>query len=354
MNLIHALQSEGYRVVAISPYDEYVPLLKKSNIIHHHIPMSQYGFNPLQNFLTTFQIYKIMKKYRPLVSLHFTIKPNTFGNIAAKLANVPVINNIAGAGKAFSNNNKFFIMLIKILFKHALSYSSKVFFQNMDDMQLFLKNGLVSPDIAERIPGSGVDLKKYTPVNKNILDEITFLFIGRLLKQKGIIEFLQAANQIKEQFTNAKFVIVGEHDDNKYYIDTQTLYGLIDNKRIVYLGSKKPDDIPDIIANADCIVLPSYYREGVPRSLLEAAAMAKPIITTNNVGCKDVVDDGVNGFLCPTHDVDALIRAMIKILEMDKDERNRMGLNGRKKVENEFDEKIVIDNYIEAIDNIIH
>lgn len=355
LNMIKELQSQGYTVVVITPYDEYVPSLKKYGVIHHSISMSQYGMNPLQDLSTTFQIYNALKKYKPLISLHFIIKPNTFGNIAARFSNIPVINNIAGAGKAFSSPNKVFTTLIKFLFRFGLSSSKKVFFQNLDDMQVFIENKLVKKDISERIPGSGVDLQRFTQFSKKSSTNTTFLFVGRLLKQKGIGEFLYAADEIKEQFSNVKFVIVGVHEeDNNDYIEKKTLELLVDNKRIIYLGSVSPDTMPSVVNDADCVVLPSYYREGVPRSLLEAAAMSKPIITTENIGCKEVVDEGINGFKCKVKNIDCLVDSMIKVIQMSNKERESMGFNGRKKMEKEFDEKIVIDRYLDTIAKLIN
>lgn len=349
MNLIEALQSHGYRVVIISPYDEYVDKLKQANLIHEHIDMSQYGMNPFKELKTTYKLYKLLKKYRPEYSLHYTIKPNIFGSIAARFAKVIVINNIAGAGKAFANEKSLFARIIGILFKFALSRSKRVFFQNNDDMNLFLLGKMVKREKAYRIPGSGVDLIKYNCIKLDF-KTTTFLFIGRLLVEKGIEDYLAAAAQVLRSFPDVKFEIVGEHEEGGDFIDKIKLKRYLDtNENVHYYGAVSPDKMPSIIGKASCIVLPSFYREGVPRSLLEAAAMGRPIITTDNVGCKEVVDQGENGYKCSIRDVECFANAMKQFIELTVEEKERMSTYGRKKIETEFDEKIVIDAYLREI-----
>lgn len=350
MNLIKELQNCGYRIVVISPHDEYVEKLKQADIIHEHIDMSQYGMNPFKELKTTYKLYKLLRQYQPEYSLHYTIKPNIFGSIAALYANVAVINNIAGAGKAFSNEKSLFAKIISLLFKYALKQSKRVFFQNNDDMNLFLKMGIVNNEKAYRIPGSGVDLNKYHYVKPNI-DEITFLFIGRLLIAKGIEDYLAAAKNVLMTSQNVRFEIVGEHTESKDFIEQEKLDKYIaENENIFYHGAVSPDIMPLIIQNATCIVLPSFYREGVPRSLLEAAAMGKPIITTNNVGCKEVVEHEKNGYKCNIKDVICLTNAMRTFIELDNTQKETMSKYGRKKVEKEFDEKIVLNAYLKEIE----
>ena len=353
MNLIKKLQDKGYHIVVMAPYDSYVEKLKSHGIEHYDIQMSQYGMNPIKEIVTLYQYWKAFKNIRPVLSLHYTIKPNIYANIAALFSNTPVINNIAGAGKAFADNNKPLTFLIENLFKFALSASNKVFFQNNDDMNLFLKHKLVSKEKSERIPGSGVDLNKFTvPKTEKNNNEIVFLFIGRLLIQKGIRDYLEAASNIKNEYKNIKFLIVGEHEDYEDYIETNILNNYCDGTTIAYLGRISPDKMPEILNGSDCVVLPSYYREGVPRSLLEAAATGKPIITTNSVGCKEVVDEGYNGFKCNPKDIQCITNAMKKLIEMPKEKRIAMGNNGRLKMEKEFDENYVLDRYMKAISKI--
>ena len=347
INLIQSIKELGYEVIVVSPKDEYVEKLTELGIKHHHIDMSQYGLNPIKELITTYRIYKILKLYSPDYSLHYTIKPNIFGGIAAYFSKTPVINNIAGAGKAFSNEESLFARVVSMLYKVGLANSKKILFQNYDDMNLFISKNIVPASKAERIPGSGVDLTQYKSNREPVGKE--FLFVGRLLKEKGIEHYLEAAQMTLEKYPDAIFKIVGEHEDRAEYIAKEKLDQYLNHDNIVYYGSVSPDRMPEILDDASCVVLPSYYREGVPRSLLEAAAMSKPIITTNNVGCKEVVDDGINGYKCDVKDANCLHLAMCKFLDLSDSEKIKMGQNGRKKMEEEFDEKIVINKYIELI-----
>lgn len=349
INLIKEIEKIGYKVIVISPEDEYVSKLKKLGIAHHHIDMSQYGMNPIKEFKTMYELYKIFKMYKPTYSLHYTIKPNIFGSLVASFMSIKVINNIAGAGKAFSNDG-LFQKFIQFLYKVGLRKSQRVFFQNFDDMNLFLENDVVKKEIAYRIPGSGVDLSKYDfiPLKQN--DETNFLFIGRLLKEKGVEDFLEAAAMVSKNNLKAKFYIVGEHEQNNNdYIQKNLLNEYLKNENIHYYGAVSPDEIPKIIGDATCIVLPSYYREGVPRSLLESSSMGKPIITTENVGCREVVDEGKNGYKCEVKNSQCLAEKMIQFMNLPFYEKTKMSEYSRKKMENEFDEKIVLEAYLREL-----
>ena len=347
VKLIQKLQDLGYEVIVVAPRDEYVQKLKELNIKHQHIDISQYGLNPFKELLTIYRIYKIFKKYNPEYSLHYTIKPNIFGGMAAYFTNIKVINNIAGAGKAFANENSFFAKFISFLYKIGLSHSYYILFQNNDDMKLFLDRKIVSKKNSKRIPGSGVDLTTYK--GKNNSNGKQFLFVGRLLKEKGIEYYLEAAKMTLEKYPDAIFKIVGEYEEQQEYIEKEILNKYLENKNIIYYGAVSPDRMPGILEETSCVVLPSYYREGVPRSLLEAAAMSKPIITTNNVGCREVVDENINGYKCEIKDSKCLYLSMVKFLELSDKERYIMGQQGRVKIEREFDEKIVLEQYINLI-----
>ncbi|MES3006302.1 MAG: glycosyltransferase family 4 protein [Pseudomonadota bacterium] len=357
INLIKELQSQGYRVVVVSPYDDYVVELRSLGIEHYNINMSQYGMNPIKELLTTLEIYRFFQKCQPICSLHYTIKPNIFGGIAAALAGVPVICNIAGAGRAFSDGRSILSHFISPLYRLGLSRASKVFFQNLDDLTLFTERGLVTSDIAERIPGSGVDLSRFSVSQSETKEGVfRFLFVGRLLKEKGVLEYLNAAKEVVESLGNklVEFEIVGELDDTGACIERLVLEKFLESPNIKYLGAVSPVHMPDIVRRASCVVLPSYYREGIPRSLLEAAAMGKPIITTNNVGCRDVVEDGINGYMIPVRDVDALTGAMRDMINLPITERLQMGQSGRQKIELEFDEKFVLEAYRKAIAEVVN
>lgn len=353
LNLINRLVAAGHEVLVISPEDEYTKTLRDKGIQHRSIYMSQYGMNPVAEVISLFSTYKALKEFQPDVSLHYTIKPNTFGTIAARLAGTQIINNIAGVGKAFSNKDSLFAKFISRLYRFSLRYSSVVFFQNFDDMNLFLAKQIIPKEKAQRIPGSGVDLQAYQATPFKQPTKFRFLFIGRLLLEKGIVEYLQAAANIinLNQYTNGvEFFAVGEHEDRAEFIDSKKLEEYCSLNQIHYLGTVSPEKMPKIIAAADCAVLPSYYGEGVPRSLLEAAALGKPMITTDNVGCREVVEDEINGYQIPIQDTPALEAAIKKMLSLDSQALEKMGKRSRQKVEQEFSEELVISAYLNNID----
>jgi glycosyltransferase involved in cell wall biosynthesis len=291
---------------------------------------------------------RILQSERPCLYLGYTIKPNVYGSLAAHILHIPVINSITGLGTVFIANNVL-TQIVKNLYKVALSRSRRVFFQNTEDQDMFVRSGLVRESATDRIPGSGIDLERYvlnsSPVRMN--GSLRFLLIGRMLKFKGIVEFVKAARIVRQEFPEAKFQLLGGVDSaNANSIPLQTIHewereGLID-----YLG--EADDVRPYIAASGCVVLPSY-REGVPRSLLEAAAMAKPIIATDVAGCRDVVDDGVNGFLCQVKNPIDLAVKMKKMFSLIPEEREKMGKFGRLKIESQFDEKFVIQKYLDTI-----
>ena len=240
------------------------------------------------------------------------------------------------------------------MYKTGLKKSKRVFFQNNDDRDLFLKRKLVSENQVDILPGSGVNLKHYQPIDggtKN-RDKFIFLLVARLIWDKGIQEYIDAARLIKKDNLSVKFQILGFLGvDNQTAVLQSNIDLWVQEGVIEYL--KSTDDVRPFIQQSNCIVLPSY-REGTPKTLLEAAAMGKPIITTNVEGCREVVDDGINGYLCNVRDADDLAKKMKIILSMDYKDVVKMGLEGRKKMEIKFDEKIVIDKYMSIVRQITH
>jgi glycosyltransferase involved in cell wall biosynthesis len=237
------------------------------------------------------------------------------------------------------------------LYRLALSRSIKVFFQNDDDRQMFVSGGLVGQAVTDRLPGSGIDLDKFAPVPLPGQSPIRFLLIARMLWDKGVGEFVEAARLLKRRGTNADFCLLGFLDvQNPAAISREQMDAWVKEGVIRYFGVS--DDVRTEIAAADCVVLPSY-REGTPRTLLEAAAMGRPIITTDAVGCREVVDDGVNGYLCRIKEAVDLAEKMALMEALSPTERAVMGRRGREKVEREFDEQIVIDKYLAAIREIL-
>jgi glycosyltransferase involved in cell wall biosynthesis len=352
--LIKALISEGYEVLAIAPEDKYVDQLKSLGCRYLPLYIDNKGKNPLIDIFLFFKYIYIFFRERPIIYLSYTIKPNIYGSLAAHFYGINVINNVAGLGIVFSKNN-ILTSVVKKLYKLAFMKSKVVFFQNNDDLSDFISAGLVNPNIADRLPGSGVNLKKfkYSKVANLKKDEkkFQFLLVSRLLWEKGVGEFVVASKILKKNHTNVECCILGFLDvDNPNAISRKQMDEWVAEGGVTYLGST--DNVSSFMASADCIVLPSYYREGVPKTLLEAAAIGRPIITTNSVGCRDIVDQGVNGYLCEPKNPNDLALSMSQMVLLSDDEILSMGRKGRDKVEREFDEILVIKKYISAIRNI--
>jgi glycosyltransferase involved in cell wall biosynthesis len=267
------------------------------------------------------------------------------------MLNIPTINNIAGLGTLFIKQN-FVTEIAKFLYKFSQKKATKIFFQNQDDFKIFIEEKLIQKEKCDILPGSGVDVEKFLPIEKKENVIFRFLLVSRMLWAKGIQEFVEASVIIKNKYKNVEFQLLGHLDvESPTAISKVQMDIWVKNGFVNYLGTS--DDVRVEISEADCVVLPSFYREGTPRILLESASMEKPIITTNNVGCKDVVDDGINGFLCNIKDSVDLASKMEKILNLTQSERNFMGKEGRKKMLNFFDEKIVINKYVKAVEEIL-
>jgi glycosyltransferase involved in cell wall biosynthesis len=367
--LIRALVDAGYEVVVAAPPDDYSVRLKDLGCRYVPLPMSNKGTNPFSDLWLLVRFWWLLRQEQPSVFLGYTIKPNIYGSIAAHGLDIPVINNIAGLGAVFIKDT-LLTKLVKRLYKFSLSKSCTVFFQNEDDRAMFVEAGLVPASITDRVPGSGVDLAKFAyqaPSDKFGLDQVdehvgldilgsqavrvdhkvSFILIARMLFDKGIGEYVEAACLIKARYPQAEFNLLGFLDvQNPAAISRSQMNEWVSEGVVNYLGTT--DDVRPYINTTDCVVLPSY-REGVPRSLLEAAAIGRPIITTNAVGCKEVVDDGVNGYLCQPRDAADLAKKIEKMLLLSREQRTEMGLRGRVKVEREFDERVVIGKYLRVL-----
>ena len=347
LGIARNLKENGYEVVLIAPYDEYSQRLEEE-FEYHDVYMNNKGTNPKEDIKTTMEFYKLYKKIKPDVVLHYTIKPNIYGTIACSLLGIKTVNNIAGLGTLFIKQN-FVTKIAKWLYKYSQSKSDKIFFQNSDDYEMFTGEGLVEKAKCDVLPGSGVDTSKFVPIEHiKEDDKFRFLLIARMLWDKGVGEYVEAAKIIKPKYPHVEFQLLGFLDViNKSAISKDQMQEWVDAGYVNYLGIS--DNVKDEIAKVDCVVLPSFYREGTPRILLESASMAKPIITTDNVGCRDVVDDVINGYLCEVRNAQDLANKMEMMLTIDENDRIIMGQYGRKKMVKEFDETIVINKYLETI-----
>ena len=349
LGLLDALRSCGFKVIIISPRDEYTIKLKRFGFEYHEIKIKNKGTNLLQEVGLVYNLYKIYKCVSPDVILQYTIKPNIYGSIVAGIIGIPVISNISGLGTVFLKD-AFYSKIAKILYKIALRFPRKIFYQNAHDKEIFIKLKLVNSTKTDLLPGSGIDTKTYKPYKMKQDNIFRFLFIARLLKDKGLMEYVDASRKL-QHYPNVEFCILGSiYNGNPSSITENEIKNWEKEGFLNFLG--KSDDVKSYINQHECIVLPSY-REGLSRVLLEAASMAKPIITTNVPGCKEVVDDGINGYLCEVKNSEDLSIKMEKMINLGEMERKAMGKAGRAKVKIEFDEKKVIKKYLEAIDEIL-
>ncbi len=354
LNLMRALRDNGFRVVALAPRDNYSVKLQEEGFEWIELPFDNQSTNPIKESIQIKSFYTIYKHIKPDILLHYTIKPNIYGTLAAKLLNIPVINNVSGLGTIFLNNN-LSSKVAKQLYKFSFKYVNKVFFQNDDDLNLFVKNRLVQMKYTDRIPGSGIDVEKFRGVIQKTgkSTPIIFLFIARLIKEKGIMEYIDAIKIIKKMKFDKriKFQIIGDlYPSNPSAIQKEELNSWIKDGLIEYLGYQ--EDVKPFIERASCIVLPSY-REGLSKSLLEAASMEKPIITTDVSGCREVVLDGLNGYLCQVRNTHSLKEKLVKMIKLNLKEREQMGKKGRERVINNFSDEKVIDKYLSSIHTIL-
>ena len=350
---MQALRTKGINVIgAGASGDGFEQKIRETGFVFIDLPINKKSINPLSDIYLFFKLFVLFKNEKPDIVHLFTIKPVIYGNFAAKLAGVPkIIATITGLGHAFLTNKGWLRTTVEWLYKNALKHCKTVFFQNNDDKTLFIQNGLVSVEKTALVPGSGVNTTIFSPRESKPLkshqynNPLNFLMFCRLLREKGVYEYVKAAKRIKEKHPEVTFTLLGGRDiRNPSVVPEKDILNWEKSGIIQWLD--EVIDVRDYIAQADVIVLPSY-REGTPRSLLEAAAMGKPLITTDAVGCREVVDDGINGFLVPVQNSQALAATMEKFIN-DVELCQRMGLAGRKKICAEFDERIVIQKTFDA------
>ncbi len=348
--LLEFLAGQGHDITVLAPVDDY-----SDKIPFEFIPikMQPSSLNPIADLLLIRDLYSVFKQNRPDVALLYTIKSNVYANFAAKLAGVETISNISGLGSIFINK-RFTTVIAKLLYRLALKHPATVFFQNANDQQLFVEHGLVNTNKCRVIPGSGIDINKFSPIKtsaKNTRGKFIFLVVARMLWDKGIGEFIEAAKAILKQRQDVEFKLLGQTDaENPAAISYQHLLEMTTIDGLEYIGIS--DCVEKVMAKVDCVVLPSY-REGLSRVLLEAAALGLPIVTTNVPGCLDVVEDGINGLLCEPRDTVDLKEKMLTMLSLTGKQRTKMGLKGREKVIQYYDQKHVFIHYRDAVNQIL-
>ncbi len=343
--LVQSLISKGYKVIISSPNGDRVPLLKKMGCEFIETNVSSYSINPLNEIKLLINYIGIIKENKPDVILTYTIKPNVYGGFASKITKTPYISNITGLGSAIENGG--FLKLISILLlKISLSKAKVIFFQNESD-KVFLNKKQIGLDNGILIPGSGVNLIEHQfedyPTESNPLQ---FSFISRLKKEKGLELFIEAAKYFTKKHSDIIFNIAGFAGDEKYH---GILLDLHEKRIINYWG--KLLNVHNLIKQSHCIVHPTYYPEGMSNILLEGAATGRPLISTNQPGCAEIIDDGVNGFLIKKNDLNDLIQKIELFIKLDYDQKVEMGKVGRIKIEKEFSREIITNLYVKYIEN---
>lgn len=344
LELVERFISEGYDVAISSPYGERIEDLKILGCDYYEINMDRHGMNPISEMKILMIYRKLISKVEPDVILGYTIKPNIYGAIAAAEKGIPFIANITGLGTAVENSGMS-QKIITILYKIAFRKVQKIFFQNAENKQFFAEHKIAVGKYG-MLPGSGVNLERFNVKEYPSDTIIRFAFISRIMQEKGIDQYLDTAKVIKEKYPNTEFHVCGFCE--KEYVGKLNEY----NKEgiVIYHGMIR--DVASFLSDIHCVIHPTYYPEGLSNVLLESCASGRPIITTDHTGCKEVVEDGINGFMVSQKDSEKLIDAVERFLHMDNAGRRTMGLNARKKVEREYDRQLVVNAYLEELEKI--
>jgi glycosyltransferase involved in cell wall biosynthesis len=346
--LVRGLRQAGYEPVVVAPPD---PLVEQSmralGVRHYPVAIQRSGLNPLADLRLFFAYWRLLKRLRPTAWFSYTIKPNIYGSLAAGLNGIPAFPNVTGLGTAFIRQGPLQQVVMR-LYRAVFRRVPLVFFQNEEDRQLFVERAIIKPGQA-RVAPLGIDLDHFAPAPLSD-GPPTFLLIARLLRDKGVVEFMQAARSLRAELPNAQFQLLGPIDEgNRTAIARAELDDWVRDGVVEYLGTT--DDVRPFIAAATAIVLPSY-REGLPRSLLEAAAMERPLIATDVPGCRELVEDGSNGYLCRVRDPASLAAAMKRLAELPDEDRLAMGQAARKQVQERFSEEFLIRSYLNVLSEL--
>ncbi|HZV44514.1 MAG TPA: glycosyltransferase family 4 protein [Saprospiraceae bacterium] len=344
LNIVRKLIAEGHEVIVLAPVDKYISytemIREVSHVPMHH--MRRNSINPINDLMLFFELMRLYRKVKPDLILHYTVKCNIYGGLAARLLRIPSVAVVSGVGHPMIHQG-WLNTLVKSLYRMTLPWHQKVVFENQDDKAFFDNAGLTHPNQSVSIKGCGVDMDFFKPAGDWRNGQgTTFSFIGRLIYDKGVKEFIEAAQLIRKKYSNVQFWLVGDIDEgNPSSVSNEDLMYWIRDPYIHYHGAT--DQVKTFFEKSDCIVLPSYRGEGLPKVIMEAMAMERPVITTDTPGCREAVEDGVTGYLVSVQNTEAIVKAMEDFIRLDHDERIEMGRRGRRKALKEFDEKIIVD-----------
>ena len=351
LNLMLALQAAGHTVVAVAPDDDYAQRIRDAGVLFEAVPISGGGTHPGRELQSVLRLGSVFHRHRISLVLSYTPKGNLYSALACIALRIAFVPNVSGLGRAFIRKS-LVTQVAKTLYRLTFGRAHRVFFQNLDDMDVFISAKLVQPDKVERLPGSGVDLSRFEPAPPvaRAADALVFLLVARMLWDKGVGEYVEAARTVRALHPGACFQLLGFLDvDNPSAISRQQMDQWVGEGVVAYLG--RTDDVRAYLEQSDCVVLPSY-REGVPRTLLEAAAMARPVITTDAPGCRDTIIDRQSGFLCRPADASDLAEKLLRFIALTPEARHAMGQQGREFVEQNFDERLVISRYLKVVGDV--
>ena len=344
LGVMKSFVEKGYTVFAIAPGDKYSPLFAADDIIFVNLKIDGKGTNVLTDIMLLCRMIKIYKSNSFDFVFHYTVKPIVYGSLVCRLLKINTIAVTTGLGYTF-DAGKWLNLFVVSLYRKSLQKVKEVWFLNPDNRDVFLKKRIVEDSRSFVLNSEGLNTDFFFPQPKAMNeDKFVFLFLSRLVKEKGIEEFVQAAKLLKQKYPNTEFQVLGKTDiQNPHNIAVTKLVEWDREGAIRYFEDAM--DVRTFIADSDCVVLPSYYGEGVPRCLMEAMSMERPIITTDNVGCKELIEHNINGKICTSKDVESLLKVMEEMYLLDAAERNEMGKSGRRKMLKQYEEKLIIDVY---------
>ena len=342
--LLQRLLDDKHEVFISLPYGKLVNKMIEMGCVFFETPIERRGTNPIKDLKLLTEYDRIIRKIRPDMVFTYTIKPNVYGGIACQKNKVRYVANVTGLGSAVENGG-LMQKITSFLYKTGLRKAQKVFFQNEANLDFMKSNNILGSNY-DLIPGSGVNLEQYRYCSYPDDETVDFVYVGRMMKEKGFGLYIEAAKIIREKYPQSRFHVCGDYEDDY----RETVDKLISNNILIYHGLV--EDMADIYKSIDCTVHPSYYPEGMSNVLLESLACGRPIITTDRPGCKEIVDDGINGFVVKQKDLNDLVNKIEKFILLDRNSKEKMGQNGRKKVEQHFDRNIVIAKYMKELETI--
>lgn len=341
LELVERLLQDGHEVYISSPNGERIDKLIQLGCKYEEVELSRHGKNPVQELKLLRYYNELLKRVQPDMVFSYTIKPNIYGGMACQHRKIPYVANITGLGTAVEAPGLMQTITTQ-LYKIAFRKVQRVYFQNIENMKFFADKK-IAVEKHSLLPGSGVNLQRFAVMDYPEEETIEFVFISRIMKEKGTDQYLEAAEHIRKKYPNTRFHVCGFCEQTY----EQQLKELNDNGTIIYHGMVR--DVREVLAKTHCTIHPTYYPEGLSNVLLESAACGRPIITTNRSGCKEVIEDGINGYVVEQKNTQDLIQKIEQFIALPRMQKKAMGLAGREKVEKEFDRQIVVDKYMHEL-----